>query len=145
MKYIKIIGLVLVLAIAACQSNKSSQDTANNPSYKQTLALVFADSSGVTEWHDAPLAQDAMSVVSLSNGDANGSCGNRIMLTNSGTQAASITVSTVYPYDESPWEMSQKYTVPAGATIHAGNDKICFEGTNTPFAFKIEGATYVTD
>lgn len=67
------------------------------------------------------------------------------MLTNTGTQAAKITISTVFPFEESPWEISTEYIVAAGATIHAGNNRICHAGTETPFKFKIEGATYDLD
>lgn len=142
MKFIKPFVVVLALAIADCQSQSGKKEQTTNPTYAQTIALVFADSSNVTEWHDAPIAQDAMTMVNLSEGIANGNCGKKVMASNNSDQDIEVTVSTVFPFDESPWEMSQKYTVTAGSSVHVGNDKLCFGGREIPFVFKIEGATY---
>lgn len=138
---------LILLTLAACQSRSGDRKKENiaPPTYKETIALVFADSSNVTEWHNSPIAQDAINEATLSEGEASGSCGKKIMLTNAGSQDAKITISTVFPFEESPWEISTEYVVAAGATIHAGTNKICHGGKETPFVFKIEGATYTLD
>ena len=140
----RILSLLFILSVLlyACGQGSKSGDSSDQLSYDQTMALIFPDSSNVNEWHNAPIDKVAMSFVSLSNGSANRSCGQQVMLTNSGSQDVKATVSTVFPFTNSPWEVAKEYIVPAGASIHVGNNKVCHNGKGTDFAFKIQGASF---
>lgn len=80
----------------------SRQEKTASAGYSETIAMVFADFSNVTEWHDSPISQEAVNEVALSEGETAGNYGKMILLINEGSQAAKITIGTVYPFDESP-------------------------------------------
>lgn len=142
MKRIQSLVLVSLIFVSACGSGNKSGGTQEQLNYDQTMALIFPDSTNVSEWHGAPLDKGAISFVSLSEGRANGDCGKEVMLTNSSDQDVKVTVSTVFPFTDSPWEVSKTYIVPAGTSKHVGNNRVCHNGDETSFLFKVQGATF---
>ncbi len=143
MKFFKSLLIVLIIGLFACSSgDKKSAEQVEPLNYNQTIALIFPDSSKVGEWHGNPMNLEAQTSLAFSNGDANGNCGVKIMLTNSSDQSVLTTVTTIFPFTDDPWEVSYDYTLSAGETKHVGNSQICHGGKNTPFEWKIRGAAF---
>ena len=156
MRYFPALLISCVLIITGCGSegqkteskeSASEETTEKNVSeleFLEALAIVLADTSNIREWHNSPVESEANQdlVLSMEESCGENDCGKRVYLVNNGSRTVSATITTVYPLEESPFQLAQVISIAAGDRVDLGCSHLCYGSASISFDRAIEGSSY---